>query len=145
MNGKWVIDDTDLYAELGVLLLKGSYDEILSPPTPKKRTEYDYPDKNGLDVDKTSTVVYEAKRFKISIAITASTSAEFWSRYNAFLALINKSGEFALYIADLGVKVNLVYEGAKCTSKTRSLQGGPVAVSYEISLLEPNPTNRQYD
>ncbi len=145
MNGKWVIDDTDLYAELGVLLLKGSYDEIMSPPSPKKRTEYDYPDKNGLDVDKTSTVVYEAKRFKISVAITASTSGEFWSRYNRFFALINKPGEFALYVADLGVKVNLVYEGAKCNSKTRSLQAGLAVVSYEISLLETDPTNRQYD
>jgi hypothetical protein len=41
MNGKWVIDDVDLYADLGVLLLKGSYGDIMSPPVPKKRLEYD--------------------------------------------------------------------------------------------------------
>lgn len=145
MNGKWIIGETDLYADLGVLLLKGSYDEIMSPPSPKKRTEYDYPDKNGLDVDKASAVVYEAKRFKISVAITATTSAQFWARYNLLLALLDKPGEFSLYLSDLGVKINLLYEGAKNTFKSRSLKAGLVVVIYEISLLEPDPTTRIYD
>jgi hypothetical protein len=145
MNGKWVINDTDLYAELGVLLLKGSYGDIMSPPVPKKRLEYDYQDKNGVEVDTTTAVVYEPKRFRLSVAITASTSAEFWSRYNSILSLIDKPGAFDLYIADLGLKLNLIYEGAKCISKSRSLKSGPVVVAYELSVLEPNPTNRQYD
>jgi hypothetical protein len=145
MNGKWVIDDVDLYADLGVLLLKGSYGDIMSPPVPKKRLEYDYADKNGVDVDTTTAVVYEPKRFKLSVAITASTSAEFWSRYNALLGLIDKAGSFSLYISDLGLRVNLIYEGAKCISKSKSLKSGSVVVAYELSVLEPDPTNRQYD
>jgi len=145
MNGKWVIGDTDLYADLGVLIFKGSYEEVLTPPAPKKRLEHDYQDKNGVDVDTSSALNYEAKRFKLNVAITAATSSQFWSRYNALLALINKPDTFSLYISDLGVKINLLYEGAKCISKSRSLKSGPVVVAYELSVLESDPTNRIYD
>lgn len=145
MNGLWIIDTTDIYQTMGVMLLKGSYLDILSPPEPKKRLEYDYSDQNGLSVDTTSPLRYNAKRFKINIAIAASSHAQFWTRYNSFITLIDKPGTFSLYIADLGVTVNLLYEGAKCVSKSRSFKNGtPVAV-YEISLLEPDPTQRQYD
>lgn len=144
MNGKWKIGSTDLYTSLGVLILKGGYSEVLSPPEPKKRLEYDYQDKDGVDVDKVSNVVYQAKRFKMSFAITASSSSQFWSRYNALLALVDIAGEFALNLIDLGVTVNLLYEGAKCINKSRSLKSGPVVVIYEMSFLEADPTNRTY-
>lgn len=144
MNGKWTIAGTDLYTGLGVLILKGSYDDILSPPVPKKRLEYDYQDKDGLDVDTTTESTYEAKRFKMSFAITASSSSEFWTRYNGLFALIDTPEEFTFALSDLGVSIELLYEGAKCTHKSGSLNSGKVVVVYEMSFLEPDPTNRTY-
>ncbi len=146
MNGRWIIDDTDIYQEMGALILKGNYLEIMSPPEPKKRLEYNYEDKSGISVDTTSPLTYREKRFKLSVAIIASSYSEFWNRYTAFIALIDKPGLFSFYILDLGITVNLLYESAKCISKSRSLKnGGSVVAVYEISVLEPDPTQREYD
>lgn len=150
MNGKWIIEGTDIYATMGCLLVKGGYLDLLSPPVPKRRLEHDYPDKNGVDVDtgegeEDPELYYEAKRFKIHVLVTASTLSQFWSRFYSLLSLIDKTGHFTLYVHELGVSFKLLYEGARCVSKSRSLRSGSIAVLYEISVLEPDPTDRNYD
>lgn len=139
MNGKWYIDGYDIVLTAGAYILKGSYNEILSPPVPKKRLEHDYGDKHGLDVDKETELVYEAKRFKLNIAIKASSSSDFWQKYSSFFSMVDKESEFSLYVYDLGVTLKLLYEGAKCTHKSSSMRSGNVFAVYELSVLESNP------
>lgn len=144
MTTLWKINNTDIFAAYGALILKDSYMDIMSPPVPKKRLEHDFIDANGTEVDTVSALVYESRRYTLKVLITASSSAQFWTRYNAFIAAIATPGTFSLWVSDLGITVNLLYESAKCTSKPKSLKNGQVAVAYDIAVFEPNPVNRLY-
>lgn len=144
MTGLWKINNIDIYSSFGTAIKKGSYLDIMSPPVPRKRLEHEFTDANGAEVDKTSALTFEPRRFSINILITGSGFSAFWANYNSLLSLIRTPGTFALYIADIGVTANLLYEGMKCISKPRSLRSGRVAVEYEVSVFEPVPTNRTY-
>lgn len=145
MTNLWKINDNDIFATYSAMILKDSYLEIMSPPIPKKRLEHDFPDANGTEVDTVSDLIFESRRYMIKILIVANTREEFWTNYNALIEEIATPGTFSLYVSDLGVTVNLLYEGAKCTSKPKSLKNGRIAVAYEVSVFEPNPINRTYD
>lgn len=145
MNNKWLINNIDIWAVCKVAITKGSYLDILSPPIPRKRLEHDFIDANGAAVDTASALTYEPKRFNIKIVITGTSYVNYWANYNAFMALVNKPGAWTLKVADLGISINLLYEGLKCVSKPRSFRGGKIAVEYELSVFEPNPTIRTVD
>lgn len=144
MTGLWKINNKDIFAAWGVGITRGSYADILSRPTPKKRLEHDYKDADGLEVDTTSPLAYEANRFKIKVVITGKTFTSFWANYNAFFAEIDKPETFSLYIKDLGVTVTLLYEGATQKGRIGTLRSGKKAIAFEVSVFEPNPKNRIY-
>ena len=145
MQGMWKVNNKDLFVQFGVRILKGSYNDIMSPPKPRVRLEHDYPDATGLMVDTLSPLSYQAKTYKINVLLVGSDASDFWAKYTAFFAEIATPEAFTLYVADLGVTVSLLYEGAQCLKKPSSLKSGRVAVSYEISVKEYNPDLRVYD
>lgn len=144
MTNKWKISGLDTWSTYGTVILKNSYLDIMTPPTPRRRLEYEYPDANGTKVDVVSPISFEARRYKLNILIVGNSYAQFWTNYNALLGAIAKAGTFTLYIADLGVTVTLLYEGMPCVSKPRSLRIGRIAVAYELNVFELNPANRTY-
>ena len=140
MTNLWKINGVDIYSTYGAAILRGSYVDLLTPPTPKKRLEHDYIDQNGVAVDTTSTLTYEAKRFNIKIALKASSATEFWSRYNALFAVLAVPGTFTLWIADLNKTYTLLYEGCSKVEKLTRITGSTfVYATFELKLLQPNP------
>lgn len=144
MAARWKINNNDTQLTYGMAVKAGSYLDIMSPPVPRKRLEHEFTDANGAQVDTTSALTYEARRYTLRVIIAASSFADFWARYNALLTAIAKPGTFSLYVADLGITVNLLYEGMKCAGKPGSLRSGKVVAEYELSVFEPDPTNRTY-
>lgn len=144
MNGLWKINGKDTFATWGVALTRGSYASILSRPTPKKRLEHDYTDADGVEVDTTTPLTYDFSRYKIKVVIIGKTFANFWANYNAFFTEIDKAQSFTLFIHDLGVTVNLLYEGATQKGSIGTLRSGKKAIAFELSVFEPNPKNRIY-
>lgn len=145
MTNLWKINGADTYSTYGVAIKRGSYLELMSPPTPRKRLEHEYPDANGSAVDTQSSLTYEPRRFSIKVVIIADSYTQFWTRYNAFVAAIATPASFAFWVKDLGITCHLIYEGMKCVDKPHSLRNGRIAVSYDISVFEPNPVNRTYE
>ncbi len=138
MTGLWKINDTDIYATYGAAILRGSYNELLAPPKPRKRLEHEYTDQNGVSVDTATPLTYEPKRFNIKIGIYAKSTYQFWTNYNALIAAMAKPGTFSLYIADLGRSYELIYEGATVTKKvTPILNAQHIAVELSVALLDP--------
>lgn len=138
MKGLWKINDIDIFEVYGVAILKGSYNDIISPPTPRKRLEYEYKDRNGTEVDTNTPLSYEAKRYKLKCAIYANSSVQFWSRYNAFIALVAQAGSFDLSIAEIDKTITILYEGATVTKKiTRIKNCDMIAIEFDLSVFEP--------
>jgi len=144
MTNRWKINNVDTFATYGLAIKRGSYNDIMSPPTPRPRLEHEFIDANGAQVDTVSALTYEPRRYTIKILLVGASFTQFWQRYNALRTAIDKPASFALYVADLGITVNLLYEGMKCTSKSRSLRGGKVVAEYDLLVYEPNPVNRTY-
>ena len=138
MQGFWTLNGADLYSTYGAAILKGSYEELLSPPTPRKRLEYEYPDRSGVAVDTTTPLTFEPKRFKMNWALYAKSKAQFWQRYEALFITLAQAGSFSLYVKDLDRTFTLLYEGAKVTNKQTKIDGaGFIATLIEVSFLEP--------
>ena len=144
MTNKWKISGLDTWTNYGTAILKNSYLDIMTPPTPRRRLEYDYPDANGTKVDVVSPISFEARRYKLNIMIVGNTFFSVLGKSQCPVRCIAKAGTFTLYVADLGVTVTLLYEGMPCVSKPRSMRIGRIAVAYELNVFEPNPANRTY-
>lgn len=147
MTNLWLINGIDLYATYGVYIFKSNYNDLLCPPRPRKRLEHEYTDQDGISVDTTTPLTYEARRFSIKVGLIAVSAADFWTKYNAFFALISQAGSFDLYIADLGKTYTLLFEGVERAEKLTPIAtaSGQAAATFEIKLLEPvqatNPAN----
>ena len=139
MTGLWTINGLDLYDIFGAAILKGSYNDLLAPPMPRKRLEYEYVDQDGVAVDTTSPLTYQAKRFTLKLALKGSNHTQFWSRYDALFAVLSQPTSFTLYVADLDKTFTLLYEGAAKTEKLTPInsRAGNVFATFEINVLEP--------
>lgn len=138
MTGLWTINGVDLYDTFGAAILKGSYNDLLAPPTPRKRMEHEYVDQDGVAVDTTSALTWEARRFSLKLAMKAISPEQFWSRYNALFGILGVPGSFSLYVKDLGKTFTLLYEGApKADKLTPIASAAYVSAVFEIKVLEP--------
>jgi hypothetical protein len=141
MTGKWYLNGSDLYTTYGAAIMKGSYNDLLLPPTPRKRLEYEFLDQNGLTVDTTSPLKYQAKRFKMQFALKASSDTQFWTRYNALFTALAISGTVTLQIVDLNKTFTLLYEGTSKVDKLTKIAGATmVFAAFEINFLQPIAT-----
>jgi len=138
MNGLWNINGIDLYETFGAYILKGSYNDLLSPPMPRKRLEHEYIDQDGVAVDTTSQLTYEARRFSIKVALKGNSAAQFWSRYNALFEVLSQPTSFTLYVADLDKTFTLLYEGtAKAEKLTPIATASQVYAVFDVKVMEP--------
>jgi hypothetical protein len=139
MNGLWFINGIDIWLTYGAYIFKGNYNDLLAPPMPRKRLEHEYIDQSGVEVDTTSALTYEPRRFTIKVGIKATSAADFWTKYNAFFALISQAGSFDLTITDLEKTYTLLYEGVAKAEKLTPIKNaaGNVVATFEVKLLEP--------
>jgi len=140
MIGKWYLNGSDLYTVYGAAIMKGSYNDLLLPPMPRKRLEYEYTDYDGVLVDMTSPLTFSAKRFKMSFALKASSDTQFWTRYNALFAALAVPGSVTLQITDLNKTFTLIYEGTSKVDKLTKIAGATIVFAvFEIDFLQPRP------
>ena len=100
MTGEVTIDSIDVWTTFGAFLLKGSYDALLKPAKRKDSLKSNWPEQNGIDID-LSDPHYEAKEAELLFMISASGESEWWTRYDAFFALIMSAGERSIYVKEL--------------------------------------------
>lgn len=139
MTNLWFINGIDIWLTFGAYIFKGNYNDLLAPPTPRKRLEHEYTDADGVSVDTTTPLTYEARRFTIKVGMKAASATDFWLRYNAFFQLISQAGSFNLTIAELDKTFTLLYEGVAKAEKLTPIQtaSGQVVATFEVKLLEP--------
>lgn len=85
------IDGKNLYSEWGCTLLEGSFDTLLKYPKRKAVTYRNWAEADGIDPD-LSVVEFEAKNVKLDCLMEAGSEAEFWRRYQRFIAALSFPG-----------------------------------------------------
>jgi hypothetical protein len=139
MTGEVFIDNNDIWTAYGMILLAGSYNDLLKPSKRKASLSNNWQDENGLEIDLTDPK-YEAKTVGLSFILSADSEAEWWNRYNVFFALIKGSGEHSLYIKELSQIYQVYYiEVTSFEQITRIKTVNKVVAKFTISFGIANP------
>jgi len=109
MTGEVTIDTIDIWTTYGAFLLKGSYDALMKLPKRKESLNNNWPDQNGLDIDLTDPH-YEVLEADLSFIVSASSEAQWWTRYNALRTLLLSSGLRTIYVRELSKTFHAFYK-----------------------------------
>src|ERR1035437_8452547 len=139
MTGEVIIDTIDIWTTYGAFMLKGSYDSFMKPAKRKVSLSNNWPEQNGLDIDLTDPK-YEAKEVEPSFILSASSETEWWTRYNAFFALLKLAGERSFYVRELN-KTFLIYyiETPTYVQLTKIKSVNQVVAQFTIKFGIANP------
>ena len=120
--------------QYGIVLLTGSYAELLTPPKMKKWISNDIPNQDGTQYLPPASPTMEERNVTLHFLITAATREDITSNYNWFINEIT-SGLCTFYFEDLDKGYTLKYES--CTSYDMySLKECKLAIKF----VEPSPT-----
>lgn len=123
-------------ADMGVILLRGAYAELMAPVETKNYVENDDPTKHGVEIDTLISPKLKKREVTLSFFVKGTSEADFISKYNAFLEVLY-SGYIELVVPDLSACFRLIYRANTKYANYR-LNACEVAVKF----TEPDPTNR---
>lgn len=90
LAGRFTIDGYDLYEAFKVVVQEAQGLDVL--PKVKKRTEYDWQEESGVDVDATTDLTYEAHDITLDCYVKESTYADAVKRINGVVKLLSSDG-----------------------------------------------------
>lgn len=90
LAGRFIIDGYDLYEAFKVVVQEAQGLDVL--PKVKKRTERDWPEESGVDVDTTTDLTYEAHDITLDCYVQESTYADAVKRINGVVKLLSSDG-----------------------------------------------------
>lgn len=94
MKGAFYIDDIDIYARYGVVIVDGSYGDLLYFPALKEPDANDWPEEDGIEADLAAPVL-EAKEVTLSFVSTRPDIGD-------FTVMLSAPGYHSLRITELG-------------------------------------------
>jgi hypothetical protein len=109
MAANVLIDQHDIYAEYGVILLRGSYDGLLQPPKRKTSLSNNWQDEDGLDIDLTEPH-WEEKDVDLKFLLVAPDETTWWANYTNFFALVQQFGRRVLQVSELKMSFDFYYK-----------------------------------
>lgn len=144
LEGLFFINDVDVFKTYGVYLCEDkpedqtNYSALLRPSDGKALEAVNYPERNGETLPASIAVKREPRDVTLKLAIVANTSAEWFSRYRAFLDFI-RAGWLTLRLPEIALTFRMHYKACKGYDHLTSFEGY-VAGKIQITLREPEPT-----
>jgi len=141
LQGKFFIDGIDMWSAFGMVVESG-YDTFLKFPQRKEPLTHDWQDSNGIDAD-LSRVFFKERTHNLNMAIVALDEADFWKKYNQFLAQVAQPGTRRFMVTELAQSFKVYYKD--CTSFTKFTRikvedSQKVACKFVLQVIEPEPT-----
>lgn len=122
--------------DMGVVMLAGSYAELMKPAQVKNYIENDDPNKHGVEVDATNPPKLKQRELTLKFLIQGDSKAQFLQRKAAFENMLYQ-GAVTLYVPDMEEYFHLLYVTVTQYGNYR-LNACNMAVKFK----EPDPTNR---
>jgi hypothetical protein len=144
---KYFIDGIDLWIAFG-MIVEGGSDDLLKFPERKDSISHDWQDANGIDID-LSRVFFKARDFSLRMSIIAASPADFWEKYNYFLAQMAQPGVRRLTIGEFDRSFYVYYR--KCSAFTRFTklknEAGQklIGCKFTVDFTEKEPTLNNLD
>lgn len=138
MGYKYTLGGIDLET-IGVIVESGAND-FLKLPDLKEPYSYSWPERDGIEVD-LSDPKFKEKEITLNLAIHATSEAQFWSNYNAFLNLIKSPGTKRLFVGDLGRSFFVYYSKMNNYQRLSPIAGETkIGAKYSVTFIEPIPS-----
>lgn len=132
------MDSIDLWAAYGLVVTSG-VDDFLKFPERKESITHDWMDKDGIDVDLSSTFLKE-KDISLSVALIANNEADFWDKYEKLLNHFRRPGTRRVEVTELSRSFFVFYKTTSAfSSLTRIKSENKVACKFNIVLTEKEP------
>lgn len=137
-SGRHYIDGKDLWDTWGIFVESGSND-FLKFPARKDSTTHDWMDSDGIDVD-LSLPFFEDKKISLKCAMIATSEAEFWRNYDAFVGEWAKSGTRDLSVKEFDRTFQVYYTDTTNFERFTPIKNmGKIATRFTLNLVEPVP------
>lgn len=133
------INDTDI-ADLGAMLVKGAYEELLTPPAMKQYITNESRLVNGSRYVATAETARTTSRtVSLQFFIVGTDRTDYIRKLQTFMDLISKFGQINFQVTALGCIYKLVY--TKCSSYGNF---GKNRGKFTVQFVEPDTSNRIY-
>ncbi|QNK63945.1 hypothetical protein H7F33_05485 [Pedobacter sp. PAMC26386] len=134
-SNKYKIDNTDLYTTCRFMVETG-WVMFLTWASRKEPFSNDWAEQNGKEYDLAAAPKFNDRVFKLKGVIEAISLADFWAKYDALFALMNKPGTLNLNVVELGKTFKVFYRDMTVLSIPTSFSGNQIIVQIEIQLQE---------
>jgi len=140
LTGRFIIDGYDLYEAFKVVVQEAQGLDVL--PKVKKRTEYDWPEESGVDVDATTDLTYEAHDITLDCYVQESTYADAVKRINGVVKLLSSDG-FHLLGSQLRQRLYpVLLQEVAGYKRITPASASAVYVQFTLKLRCPKPETR---
>lgn len=143
LNGYWFIDGIDIWSAFSMVLEEGSADFLKFPPR-KASTEHDWKDSNGVQVD-LSRFFFQKREGVLNFLMFAETEAEFWQKYESFIATMTQPGLRRLELKSHNNRSYYIhYQETNNWSQIKNLKGEwadtyKIIQKFSMVVVEPEP------
>ena len=127
----YLLDGIDL-SKYGIIVLKGSEQEVLKLPTVKKNLLTNLNNEHGAFYDD-EWVKFQAKDVKINCLMRASNLNEFWRNYNALLYDLIRKNERGLYVSNVGNTYPCYYKN--CSGAKFAIIDGRIWFEFSLTFV----------
>lgn len=138
-SGYYFIDGKDIWTVFGMFVEEGT-DDFLKYPAKKDSITRDWRDANGVDVD-VSQYFFTERPITLRMGMVVENEAEFWTKYNYFIAQMVTTGLRRVEPKELGERSFYCYykECGSFTRFTRLKGTTKIGIKFTLSLVEPGP------
>lgn len=138
LNGLYIIDGVDIWQTYGAVILKGSYNSLLSYPARKTPDYDDWFEQDYIDVD-FSKPFFDYTNVTIKIGIYGSDKDDLLDKLESFKIFLNKSGERIFNLSGINKDINLRYKGGSNAVSSRLSVGNQFYLEQDLLFSNDNP------
>ncbi len=137
-TGLYYIDGMDIYTVFGMFVEEGT-DDFLKFAARKESITHDWKDSHGIDVDATRVFLKE-KEVNLKVNFIVTSEADFWLKYDAFIAQMTLPGKRRIEPKELGDRqfYCLYKECTALTRFTRIKNSSKIAIKYNVKFVDTN-------
>lgn len=143
MKGAYKINEIDLYTSFGWIAARErtTSNSFIRPNEDAPSFFYDFGDAKGVEWDLSTPLILKPRVFVLDGCIVGSSIADFWSKYNGFLALI-RSGLLTIYVREINQYFSAVRKSYTKAERLTTIKNGQKIIAYlTIELNEVLASN----
>lgn len=137
-----IINDQDAWDTWHLLMLQGTYKELLKSPELRDGLTHEWADQDGTERDVVpGTANYKSKSLSIPCIIVGDTSTAAWLNYSQFMNYIRTCGYFIMEVPPLNMQFKLLYKNMPSMEDPNPYynQAGQTVLQFTLSLIDDYP------